>query len=109
MCIRDRKRPVVSGLLGAWILSIVALNPSGVPLEPATWSHVSVPLGAWMRRRHCRVRSCTETTSSYRSRSPVTIPLLLPVWGPLLRGSASVSYTHLRAHETVLDLVCRLL
>mgnify|MGYP003381566370 CR=1 FL=1 len=26
-----------------------------------------------------------------------------------LRGSKSVSYTHLRAHETVLDLVCRLL
>ena len=25
------------------------------------------------------------------------------------RGHASVSYTHLRAHETVLDLVCRLL
>ena len=24
-------------------------------------------------------------------------------------GSSSVSYTHLRAHETVLDLVCRLL
>ena len=24
-------------------------------------------------------------------------------------GLASVSYTHLRAHETVLDLVCRLL
>src|SRR5665811_469270 len=24
-------------------------------------------------------------------------------------GSISVSYTHLRAHETVLDLVCRLL
>ena len=24
-------------------------------------------------------------------------------------GSVSVSYTHLRAHETVLDLVCRLL
>ena len=27
----------------------------------------------------------------------------------LLRGHQSVSYTHLRAHETVLDLVCRLL
>ena len=26
-----------------------------------------------------------------------------------LQGAASVSYTHLRAHETVLDLVCRLL
>src|SRR5665811_2636340 len=25
------------------------------------------------------------------------------------RGSTPVSYTHLRAHETVLDLVCRLL
>src|SRR5664280_3106738 len=28
-------------------------------------------------------------------------------WGP--RGAGPVSYTHLRAHETVLDLVCRLL
>ena len=27
----------------------------------------------------------------------------------LYLGAASVSYTHLRAHETVLDLVCRLL
>ena len=26
-----------------------------------------------------------------------------------IRGAAAVSYTHLRAHETVLDLVCRLL
>ena len=25
------------------------------------------------------------------------------------RGAGPVSYTHLRAHETVLDLVCRLL
>ena len=28
---------------------------------------------------------------------------------PRAIGSISVSYTHLRAHETVLDLVCRLL
>ena len=27
----------------------------------------------------------------------------------MLRGIMPVSYTHLRAHETVLDLVCRLL
>ena len=26
-----------------------------------------------------------------------------------VRGAGPVSYTHLRAHETVLDLVCRLL
>ena len=36
------------------------------------------------------------------------------VFGPMDETSlgwsiASVSYTHLRAHETVLDLVCRLL
>ena len=29
--------------------------------------------------------------------------------GRPLGGYATVSYTHLRAHETVLDLVCRLL
>ena len=28
---------------------------------------------------------------------------------PPKRGVGAVSYTHLRAHETVLDLVCRLL
>src|SRR5664280_3279583 len=28
---------------------------------------------------------------------------------PLFDGFTTVSYTHLRAHETVLDLVCRLL
>ena len=29
--------------------------------------------------------------------------------GTLALGTGPVSYTHLRAHETVLDLVCRLL
>src|SRR5664280_3270045 len=28
---------------------------------------------------------------------------------PTMNGNDTVSYTHLRAHETVLDLVCRLL
>ena len=28
---------------------------------------------------------------------------------PLEQGMEAVSYTHLRAHETVLDIVCRLL
>src|SRR5665811_1057104 len=32
-----------------------------------------------------------------------------PLAGPLNSGYIPVSYTHLRAHETVLDLVCRLL
>ena len=32
-----------------------------------------------------------------------------PGVGVRVRGTGAVSYTHLRAHETVLDLVCRLL
>ena len=32
-----------------------------------------------------------------------------PQSGEVLQGRYTVSYTHLRAHETVLDLVCRLL
>ena len=32
-----------------------------------------------------------------------------PVAAELLQGLGPVSYTHLRAHETVLDIVCRLL
>ena len=32
-----------------------------------------------------------------------------PTWFQYLAWLAAVSYTHLRAHETVLDLVCRLL
>ena len=32
-----------------------------------------------------------------------------PLGRPALRCIRSVSYTHLRAHETVLDIVCRLL
>ena len=31
------------------------------------------------------------------------------VWSQIRQSPTSVSYTHLRAHETVLDLVCRLL
>ena len=37
--------------------------------------------------------------------TPVTVPEGLSVGG----NYDPVSYTHLRAHETVLDLVCRLL
>ena len=33
----------------------------------------------------------------------------LLVFGVIFLGAIPVSYTHLRAHETVLDIVCRLL
>ena len=35
--------------------------------------------------------------------------VILYVGGNIVVGKQAVSYTHLRAHETVLDLVCRLL
>src|SRR5664280_2932361 len=57
--------------------------------------------------------------NAFPSSDGVPIPVCVP-WhwfggtrrNPLRKysqGSRSVSYTHLRAHETVLDLVCRLL
>ena len=42
-----------------------------------------------------------------RSRQPAL--MLLDLMLPGIDGFEAVSYTHLRAHETVLDLVCRLL
>src|SRR5665811_1300575 len=39
----------------------------------------------------------------------VAHPLIVPRLLERLRVPDAVSYTHLRAHETVLDLVCRLL
>src|SRR5665811_2546331 len=41
-------------------------------------------------------------------RKLIPTPILIAAWS-LIPGYIPVSYTHLRAHETVLDLVCRLL
>ena len=48
------------------------------------------------------VLAFTETISAETEGKGVFITALCP-------GPVAVSYTHLRAHETVLDLVCRLL
>ena len=48
-------------------------------------------------------RACSTTGAEQNAQS--LWPGMLNHWG----GAKSVSYTHLRAHETVLDLVCRLL
>ena len=47
------------------------------------------------------VSEAVSTVSREEAASPLSVPQ--PV------GARPVSYTHLRAHETVLDLVCRLL
>ena len=46
----------------------------------------------------------------YPNQSPYTkFDVYSEYWAPYLNSLYAVSYTHLRAHETVLDLVCRLL
>ena len=64
-------------------------------------------------RRQARQRRI-KTETAYRKPTPAWMRIagnlimgLLIV--AALVGFTSVSYTHLRAHETVLDLVCRLL
>src|SRR5450759_5897463 len=52
----------------------------------------------WRGSGHCSARGCVPTEGC-RKRS------CLCIWD----SSSSVSYTHLRAHETRHDLVCRLL
>src|SRR5450756_2803833 len=54
---------------------------------------------AWMSPVKWRLMSSIGTTCEY---PPPAAPPLMPKTGP-------VSYTHLRAHETRHDLVCRLL
>mgnify|MGYP003381670507 CR=1 FL=1 len=51
-----------------------------------------------------------ETASSIAAKATAPIPPAKARWRPDLTASHTpVSYTHLRAHETVLDLVCHLL
>ena len=50
-----------------------------------------------------------ETTITYEDDVTVTIHLEIKTDDYPTETRWAVSYTHLRAHETVLDLVCRLL
>eukprot|EP00657_Telonema_sp_P-1_P001395 TRINITY_DN13423_c0_g1_i1.p1 TRINITY_DN13423_c0_g1~~TRINITY_DN13423_c0_g1_i1.p1 ORF type:complete len:110 (-),score=15.84 TRINITY_DN13423_c0_g1_i1:57-386(-) len=68
-----------------------------------------------METRVARIQFGDDVQPSYRWRSEspcgiTTGPSVLLAALPGSRSSSeAVSYTHLRAHETVLDLVCRLL
>ena len=56
-------------------------------------------------------RQALDGAGAWKRFSSITLPLLMPTLAPaIVLGTVwTVSYTHLRAHETVLDLVCRLL
>ena len=51
----------------------------------------------------------TANTARTGATLNVTLSAALGVMSSLVSSFRAVSYTHLRAHETVLDLVCRLL
>src|SRR5665811_905820 len=71
------------------VASSVPARPASTSPDPAVASHDGA--SAW--ERTARPQEPGGTTS---------------VVAPFSRTVLSVSYTHLRAHETVLDLVCRL-
>src|SRR5665811_2602149 len=73
------------------------------------------PLELWIAARDCGKREAIEVKISSdmplpMPRSVISSPIhmMTPVPAVMVR-TMTVSYTHLRAHETVLDLVCRLL
>ena len=107
------------------------LNPGGTRLNPDAIGWSSTPLqrgnlrGNWGRNKRWDywavlagdlVVSATYADIDYLGLADVWWADLaagdhggVNVVSPLGRGLEPVSYTHLRAHETVLDLVCRLL
>src|SRR5665811_259441 len=64
-------------------------------------------LAVWKADIVTKVNAPTPAEIARLRKGSTLISLLAPRLDPDL--VASVSYTHLRAHETVLDLVCRLL
>src|SRR5664280_3348449 len=88
------------------VITKASVTPSSSPIARMT---VSSPDFASAARAATMLSSGTAGSSC-----STTGTVLVDVKGRLLlallrRGFRAVSYTHLRAHETVLDLVCRLL
>src|SRR5664280_2222826 len=85
----------------------VMLNLDLRPLQGKIQLWQNVPQALWFTS----VSDATQMSFM----EPMDIPLVMTKWfgwpTGVLSGDRiySVSYTHLRAHETVLDLVCRLL
>src|SRR5665811_705942 len=75
-------------------------SSTGCPTARAAL-RLAAPSGSTPTIRVCGARSRNHVTTPARRPPPPT--------GTTSTSGASVSYTHLRAHETVLDLVCRLL
>src|SRR5664280_3357693 len=99
MCIRDRPRGSVPPKSKPARFWSTPADPSG-----STQSKLKV---AWTRYRsmaRSHSRRCGIPVRRRARRAGV-----FTLFKPDSHDNETVSYTHLRAHETVLDLVCRLL
>ena len=67
-------------------------------------------IGAWFQQRAARYNAYPTEEQPSGTYTPLS-PREMEILEFVTRGASNkaVSYTHLRAHETVLDLVCRLL
>src|SRR5665811_1298674 len=102
MCIRDSpfSEPSAAAFIAALISSLVA----GV----FSWTVRSVaePVGRGTRiEKPSSLPLSWGMTRAIALAAPVVVGIMFRA---AARARRTVSYTHLRAHETVLDLVCRL-
>ena len=74
----------------------------------STLDRSSAASDVYKRQEHADQRQQVERVPARGVRSDLDQRRVLAA-GDEQRGPEAVSYTHLRAHETVLDLVCRLL
>ena len=95
----------VSGLWGAYLTESAERQRGLDDLEEHTLSDLSgTRIG-----RAARVAVAVVALVDGLAPLLASVLVLLPFFLTSLWGSITVSYTHLRAHETVLDPVCRLL
>src|SRR5665811_2256472 len=76
----------------------------------AEWARLDAPLRLQgLAERHLPLKPLSATQYDSLKNLPERPPNFARPGDPDPIGAMTVSYTHLRAHETVLDLVCRLL
>src|SRR5664280_467036 len=93
------------------------MRPAATPgEEPRFTSGGGTKLRGSVRRCGCALARAAEPTRVSRDRLteeaqwlPLDAVAAHSLFSTTATGIGTVSYTHLRAHETVLDLVCRLL
>src|SRR5664280_2236208 len=118
----SRTAPRTSGVLMASIAPLMTFAASGLrsgSMSEAFSGHTTRSGFGWAPA-FTAAAACSVTFAWLSSTARRCALKYRPGWGTLpwtarnrafgpLIGLGTVSYTHLRAHETVLDLVCRLL